>query len=123
MHRLSFHCLWDFFGRYPSCLAIWVGRVGIGGAVHVSRTVVVILLVSVVSEVQASCHCSLVDWLFCKSWVSSSIWFECASKNFVRNSSRFSFGMGLSILGGGSEVAVGIFAMSVFGGIYKCMGR
>ena len=47
MDRFSFHCFWDFLGRYPPCLAIWVGRVGIGGAVHVSRTVVVILSVSV----------------------------------------------------------------------------
>ena len=44
-------------------------------------------------------------------------------KNFVRNSSSFSFGIGLSILGGGSEVVVGILAMSVFGGIRRCMGR
>ena len=55
--------------------------------------------------------------------MSSSIWFECISKNFVRNSSSCSFGIGLSILGGGSEVVVGILAMSVFGGICKCMGR
>ena len=55
--------------------------------------------------------------------MSSSIWFECVSENFVRKSSRFSFGMGLGILGGSSEVVFGTFAMSVFGGICKCMGR
>ena len=41
----------------------------------------------------------------------------------MRNSSRFSFGMGLSILGGGSEVVSESLAMSVFGGICKCMGK
>ena len=36
---------------------------------------------------------------------------------------EFFFGMGLSILGGGSEVVNGSLAMSVFGGICRCMGR
>ena len=59
--RFSCHCFWDFFGRYLPCLAIWLGSMGIGGALHVSRTVEVILLVSVSNELQASCHCSLVN--------------------------------------------------------------
>lgn len=61
MNRFSFQSFWDFFGRYPPCLAMWVGRVGIGGALHVSRTMVVMLSVSVLSVVQASCHCSFVN--------------------------------------------------------------
>ena len=31
--------------------------------------------------------------------------------------------MGLSILGGGSDVVIGVLAISVFGGICSCMGR
>ena len=44
--------------------------------------------------------------------MSSSIWLECLSKNCVWNP----LGMGLNILGGGSEVVDGSLAMSVFGG-------
>ena len=123
MDRFNFHCFWDFFGRYPPCLAIKVGSVGIGVALHVSRTVVVMLSVSVSNELQAICHCSLVKWCFCKSCISSSIWLEFLSKNFVRNSSRFFFGMGLSILGGGSEVVSGSLAIRAFGGMCNCMGK
>ena len=39
---------------------MWFGSIGIGGALHVSRTVVVTLSVSVLNELQASCHWSLV---------------------------------------------------------------
>ena len=55
--------------------------------------------------------------------MSSSIWFECVSKKFVWNTSSFSFGIGLNILGGGSEVAIGALAISMLRGICKCMGR
>ena len=96
---------------------------GIGRALHVSRTVAVMLSVSVLNKLHASCHCSLVNWLFCRSCISSSIWLECLSKKFVWNSSSFSFGMGLSILGGGSEFVSGALTMNVFGGVCKCMGR
>ena len=96
---------------------------GIGGALHVARTAVVMLSVSAVNELQANCHCSCVNWLCCKSCVSSSIWLECCSKNIVWISSSFSFGMGLSMRGGGSGVVIGSLAMSVFGGICRCMGK
>lgn len=38
------------------------------------------------------------------------------------NSSIFSGGMGLSILGGDSEIIGGVLAIIVFGGMCKCMG-
>ena len=37
--------------------------------------------------------------------------------------SRFSFGIGISILSGGSTGVIGSLAISVFGGIRSCMGR
>ena len=82
---------------------ILFGSVGMGGALHVSRTMEVILSVRVFSELQACCHCSFVRWLFSNRCISSSIWLELVSKNLVWKFSSFSFGMGLSILGGGSE--------------------
>ena len=52
------------------------------------------------SEVHAICHCSIIKFiLVSSSRVSSFIWFELASKNCVWKFSRFSFGMGFSILG------------------------
>ena len=53
----------------------------------------------------------------------SSIWLELLSKNLTWNCSIRSFGMGLSIRRGGSVVGNGGLAISVFGGIVKCMGR
>ena len=70
-------------------MAILFGSVGMGGALHVSRTMVVMLSVRVFSELQASCHCSFVSWLFFNSCMSSSIWFELLSKNLVWNFSSF----------------------------------
>ncbi len=61
--------------------------------------------------------------MFFSSCISSSIWSELFSKNWVWKFSRFSFGIGLSIIGGGSEGVIGSFAISVFGGIRSCMGR
>ena len=96
---------------------------GMGGALQVSRIVVVILSVRVVSELQASCHCSDVRWLCSKRIMSSSMWIKLFSKNLMWNLSMLAMGMGLSILGGGSDVVGGGLAMSVFGGIFSWMGR
>ena len=73
---------------------------GIGGALQVARTAVLMLSISVVNKLQTNCHCIGVNWLLDKSWVSSSIWLKCCSKNIVWNLSRFALGMGLSIRGG-----------------------
>ena len=102
---------------------MWVGNIGIGGALHVARTAVDMLSVSVVNELQANCHCSRVKWFCCKSCVRSAIWLECCSKNIVWKASSFSLGMGLSMRGGGSEGVIGSLAMSVLGGIWRCMGK
>ena len=76
------------------------------------------------SEVHAICHCSIIKFiLVSSSRVSSFIWFELASKNCVWKFSRFSFGMGFSILGGGSGLGGGIMAISVLGGICSCIGK
>jgi hypothetical protein len=40
------------------------GRIGAGGVVHVSRTVFDILAMSVSSDVQADCHCSVVRFVW-----------------------------------------------------------
>jgi hypothetical protein len=53
----------------------------------------------------------------------SSMWWELLSKNLIWKCSILSFGMGLRSLGGGSEVMGGGLAMSVFGGMFRCMGR
>lgn len=96
----------------------------IGGVLHVSKTMVVILEMRMSSELHAICHCSTVKWLlFFSSCVSSSIWFELLSKNFIWNFSRFSFGMGLRILGGGIGVVIDVLAISVFDGICSCIRR
>ena len=102
---------------------ILCGSVGMGEALHVSRTIKVILLVTIISELQACCHCSFVRWLFFNRCMSSSIWLELFSKNLVWKFSSFSCGMGLSILGGGSEFVVGDVAISVFMEICSCMGK
>ena len=96
---------------------------GIGGALHVSSTTVVIFSVRVFKEWQAWCHCSVVKWLCSKSVMSSSMKCELLSKNLVWKLLRLSFGMGLRILGVGSEIMGGGLAMSVFGGILRCMGK
>ena len=54
---------------------------GIGGALHISRTIVVILSVIVLNELQANCHCSFVNRVFCRSCVSLSMCLERLSKN------------------------------------------
>ena len=56
------------------------------------------------------------DGYFFNSCISSSIWFELFSKNLMWKSFSFSFGIGLSILGGSSDVIIGALAISVFGG-------
>ena len=76
----------------------------------------VMLSVSVLNELQVVV--AIVHFCVC-----SSIWLECLSKKIVWNSLSFSFGMGLSILGGGTEVVNGSLAISKFGGICRCMGR
>ena len=55
--------------------------------------------------------------------MSSSIWFELLSKNLMWKVSIFSFGMGLNILGGGSDVMSGSLVISVFGRIFNYMGK
>jgi len=85
----------------------------------VVRTVVDMESVSEVNDSQANCHWSLVNWLFCKSCVSSSICWECCSKNSVWKIASFSLGIGLRIRGGGSRVGIGSLAISVFGGIWR----
>jgi hypothetical protein len=55
--------------------------------------------------------------------VRLSIWFELDSKNFMWKFLRFAFGMGFSVLGGGSGLEDGILAINVLGGICSCMGR
>ena len=55
--------------------------------------------------------------------MSSSIWCECCSKNSVWNAYSFSFGMGLSMRGGGTGASIKSLAISVFGGMWRCMGR
>ena len=104
-------------------MAILFGSVEMVVALHVSRTVAVMLSVRVFSELQASYHCSSVIWLYCNSSMSSYIWFELLSKNFICESSIFSFGMGLSILGGGLGVMIGVLAVNIFGRIFSCMGK
>ena len=96
---------------------------GMGGALHVSRTMVVMLSVREFTDLQASCHCSPVRWLCLNSCISLSIWFELLSKNLMWKSLTFSFNMGLSILGGGSKVINGVLAINVFEGICSCMGK
>ena len=49
-----------FLGEIAPWLAILLGRMEMGVMLHVSRTMVVMLSVSVFSELQASCHCSSV---------------------------------------------------------------
>jgi hypothetical protein len=44
-----------------------------GGALHVSRTMVVMLSVMVFSELQASCHCSVVKWVCSNNIMRSSM--------------------------------------------------
>ena len=96
---------------------------GMGGAVQVSSRVVVMLSVRVLSELQAICHCSFVRWLCSNSMMSLSMWFELLSKNLMWKFSILSFGMELSSLGCGSGVMGGGLVMSVFGGIFSCMGK
>ena len=57
------------------------------------------------------------------NWVRSLIWFELALKNCEWKFSRFTFGMGFNIFGGGSGLGDVILAISVLGGICSCMGR
>ena len=104
-------------------MSIRFGSVRMGRALHVSRTMVVILLVRVFNVLQASCHCSSVRWLCFNSSMSSFTWFELLSKNLIWKSSIFCFGMGLNIIGGSSDVIIGALAISVFGRIFSCMGR
>ena len=72
-------------------MAILFDSVEMDVALHVSRTVAVMLSVRVCSELQASCHCSFVKWLYCNSSMSLYIWFELLSKNFICESSIFFF--------------------------------
>lgn len=94
-----------------------------GGAQHVCKTVVVMLSVRVVRELQASCHCSFVRWSCSKSESNSSIRLELDSRNVTWKLSSLSGGMGLSIRGGDSDARTGVLAISVFGGIISRMGR
>jgi hypothetical protein len=54
-----------------------------GGALHVSRIVVVMFSVRVFSESQASCHCSVVKWVCSNSNMRSSMRCELRSKNLM----------------------------------------
>ena len=75
-------------------------RFGIGGALHVSRVVLEMLLMRVSGDVHASCHCVVVKVVLISSiYVSSFIWIVLVSKNCTWKFSRFAFGTGLSILG------------------------
>jgi len=99
------------------------GRFGIGGALHVSRTVLEMLLTRVSNDAHAICHCvGVKDVLVSSNCVSSFIWIELVSKNCTWKFSIFDFGMGLSILGGCSGLGDGILAISVLGGICSCKG-
>lgn len=105
-------------------MVILLGSLGIDRALHVSRTMVVILAIRVFSELQAICHCSFVMWLlFLSNCVSSSIWFELPSKNFIWKFLSSSFGMGFSIMGGGLGVGSDVLAISVFDEICSYMSR
>ena len=99
------------------------GSAGMGGELHVSRTTVVMLVMTVFNELQASCHCSYVKWLFFNRCIRSSTWLELLSKNLMWKFSIFSFGMGLNILGGALEAISGTLAINVFGRICSYMGR
>ena len=70
---------------------ILCGNVGMGGVLHVSRTMEIILSVRVFSKLQACCHCSLVRWLFFSRCMSSSIWLELFLKILVWKFSSFFF--------------------------------
>ena len=64
-------------------MAIRFGNVGMDGALHVSKMMLVMLSVRVFSESHAKFHCSFVSWLYFNNSMSSSICIELVSKNLV----------------------------------------
>ena len=60
------------------------GKFGIGGALHVSSTILEMLLTRVLNDSHTICHCVVVKVVLVSSnCVSSFIWIELVSKNFT----------------------------------------
>ena len=55
--------------------------------------------------------------------MSSFIWFELVSKNYVWKILRFSLGMGFNILKVGLDICDVILAISALGGMCSCISR
>jgi hypothetical protein len=121
--RYFFHSLDSFLGRKPPCYVVLFVRIGIGVALHVFTMVSEIFSTMLSSVVQASCHWSGVRWLwFSSKLVSSFSCVEFASKNYILKFSKFSSGIGLTILVGVVLVGGGGLPMSMFWGMCKETG-
>ena len=121
--RCFFHSLDSFRGKKPPCCAVLFVRACIGVALHVFSMVSEILFTKLSNVIQASCHWLGVRWLwFSSKQVSALICMEFASKNSILNFSKFSGGIGFSILVCVLFTGGGGLAMSVFCGICRVTG-
>ena len=118
--RCFFHFLANFRSRKPPCCAALFVRVGVGAALQVFSSDTEIFPIILSNSIHASCHWSVVRWLwFSSKLVSSFSRVEFASKNSILNFSKFSGGIGFSILVGIIFARGGGLAMSMFWGMCK----
>ena len=121
--RCFFHSLASFRGRKPLCCDVLLVRVGIGAALQVLSMVIEIFSTMLSNAIHASCHMSQVRWLwFSSKLVRSFICMEFASKNSILNCSKFSGGIGFSILVKEIYAGGGGLAMSMFWGMCRVTG-
>ena len=99
MTRCIFHGLASLRGKKPPCWAVQFVSCGVGVALHVSSMFCEIFLIMLSSDSHAFCHWLFVRWLwFSRRLVKALICMEFSSKNLILNFSRFSGGIGFSIL-------------------------
>ena len=121
--RCFCHSLDNLRGRKPPCCAVLLVRVCIKVALQVFSMVTEISSIMLSNAVQASCHWLGVRWLWLSSkLVSAFICMEFASKNSILKFSKFSGGIGFSILVCVLFTGGGGLAMSVFCGICRVTG-